>query len=585
MSFPGIGEKTVNEIIKEQEAFTNLEFLNYCLFDKVEAPIKFRNIRQKFMEESKYKLREGVRAKFIRNIVNRVFVDWNNYLGDEYVGLMIVANNNAGKSLERIEDIFELKLSKFDNKKLYQLFEDINESVFKEDFINILYNKLGGDSVEMSKRLAFMYDIEVLGEEADDKEIKSWSKLLLVDEEKKLKKMDAKPRQLKFLYDLQESINYIKEEIEGGDKIDINLKFDVEEEDSYMGKTFDYNLIEDLEHSIIKKSSIDKIDLEEIRKSIINRLSEGTKIIDAEHWKPDIGQGTREGIITIENKRAQEVYKDLNKDGYITYIADFGNALHIGGGTIQGSGTQEDSLFQSYPELFLRLITAKTFYDENNKKLEEMATQPKEMRRAAKALVIDDSGLGCIRVEDLDKELERRINEIQESSREKVKDYSKKLVRRYGFKKIIKIDPRTDNEPGLIVINAPDLRFQSELMDKEISYKSEDKLTINKIKYIWNNMLKEYQAEIGKTIDRCLANQIGVALDNIVKGMKKDRKYAVVLGAVGCGFFQCDPNKVCEVFRKVLKEQGYAKKIDKIVFAIKDKSGYLVEVFKSLEEY
>ena len=428
-------------------------------------------------------------------------------------------------------------------------------------------------------------------------------------------------------------------------------------------------------------------------------------------------KGNRAGIITIENKMAQDVPTDLGSE-YTTYIADFGNALRPGGGTVQGASAQEESLFQCYPDAFPSLVAAKEYYDANNEELDRMASEPRNKRRAAKILVkrdlikeiaggkygeklqaeaekvmsaksderdskineflaglranetredfatldkiienangeyskeIQDKAKKILLLQsdtdkkwdesankwrkddkikkmrkamkelysemhleikhsvDISKDIDTLIEEKQTKEASKVKELSLELVKRNGFRRIITIAPapkldESNNEvgtkPGMIVINAPDLRTVIPSLDKKIAgkliaFERDEGKVLNdmpeeernkKFNELAGQALAESKNEINEVVKESLTQQIGQGLLNVIASMEEDKKYAVVLGAVGCGVFKCDPNVVAGVFKDLLIDNdGLRTNFDKIIFAIYEPNGVkLGKAFKDV---
>jgi uncharacterized protein (TIGR02452 family) len=65
----------------------------------------------------------------------------------------------------------------------------------------------------------------------------------------------------------------------------------------------------------------------------------------------------------------------------------------------------------------------------------------------------------------------------------------------------------------------------------------------------------------------------------------KNNQKNIILGAYGCGVFKNNPKDVAEYFKVVLKEEGYEKLFEKIVFAIYDKDNDKKDIFKKIIMY
>ena len=680
MPIPTAGNKTLTEILNEQKQYTNEEFFNSIFF-------------------------EGGEGK-LDDFYNKCSTIYDKIVG-QLQAVRDIKDRNAGV-LKTVND-----LTAEDKNALAE--EGIKES-------------------DIPKWAAINYDIKKIGTNAANMSVKLWYDELIVNKGTQMAKMLARRLQLDFLEELRASIP------EG-----IDMTFEVTEGTGFMGRTLKYRPIEfiiaeaDDGSKMTKTIELDNIDKAASAMSLedapgdedgfnkpqvdidafVKELTNAIEIVSSKDFDiKTIPQGTREGTITIENIKAEEVSQRLLDNGYNTYIANFANALRPGGGVVQGASAQEESLFHFFVNLFPHLALAKDYYDGNKEILEEIAFTEKELRRAAKILakrdivaqiadgkfaqefqeqakelikkknddeiskfLVDlrvdetkedlaklkeiaenadgnydiefqerandilepesdeqegnkakrmkydpeflekasdeqgdkikkmkkemeilykDMGIEVEHSVDISKKIEDLIEEKISNEEEKVKALSLELAKKYGLPQVMAISQSVEvsTEPGgdptvldsgLIFINAPDLRNVVNNVDNKIAnmlvafeeahtddsgmrYFSKEEREKKLVEFT-NKALEDSQAEINAIVSKHLYGQIGTGLELVIKRMKEDQKYAVVLGAVGCGVFKCDPNVVAGVFKDLLIDNGLRNHFDKIVFAIFEPNG------------
>ena len=635
MPIPKTGDKTLTEIIEEQKKFENREFLG--------------------------------------------FIFWG---ADEDRAIKLDKDEEGNKVFDNIRPV----LKKFEgNKQVIKEFQTAitdpgdGTQVLTDADMAVL-ERMGLDNDNRKIRWAlFKYDLEMIGTDGNDIPLEQWNTKLFACEGKQLGNMASRPRQLKFLDDFKNSLP---------EEIDVVVEVTLGE--GFMGAAFKYRPLSFISKNSdfkkeIKESTAEKamsavndvndsesqseaeyVNAEKVSKDLyiskfIQALKANTKVVNADNFDvKEMKEGTRAGIITVENSKAQDVFAKL-KSEYVTYIANFGNALRPGGGVMQGANAQEESLFQSFPELFPSLVAAKEYYDENNEELDKMASDDRNMRRAAKILVKRDlikkiaggeygeklqaeaekvmsaksderdnkinkflAGLRAnetrenlatldkiaenangeysdkfqneakrilslqsdgkddktkrmrkemrelysqmhLEIENsinISKDIDKLIEKKRTKEESKVKELSLELVKRNGFKRVVSIAPtpkfdasgnEVETGPGMIVINAPDLRtvipsFDKKIADRIITYERDEGKVLNdmpeeerneKFNEIAEKVLDSFKNEINGIVKESLTKQIGQGLATVVNDMKEDKKYAVVLGAVGCGGAMC----------------------------------------------
>lgn len=486
---------------------------------------------------------------------------------------------------------------------------------------------------DLYKAIAYAYDKEIMSKTPIDK----WTEEMIFTSSKQYERLKSRNNQIKTISALREKLEgvgetvlsfKIKWKIGGYQEINITVKPIVTNKESLNSEQIKY--LEDL------RSGIEVAETEMYNKS----KSKGNKVYADVPENTD--ETEKDTVIEILNKKSQEVREEIKTEfklssGQRILVADAANAYSVGGDPLGGGGGQEESLIQSDPILYAKLSTVLEDYYEDTTETRDKIEKYKE--NAADALaqieICKDAEKGNLsdklytainekigeRAVPFKKDGERAefISDLLNNSSFKLKnkligEISKKrahinlsspqveklatdMLHRKSKNKIVIVPPTVnfkstegkskvpELESGYAIFNAPDLRNIREYVASKVYKKISKMITDKRLESEKDieNLMDEKTAEIKKgvqdKINKRVYNSIVYQAAEVCKRAKGKYDY-LILAAVGGGVFACPPEVVAKAFKHVLVDKKYKNSFKKIVFAIYDPRGFLINDFK-----